>query len=283
MRVKWVGRWIPSAIAWSLAYFCTTETLELMIYYRLALAALLVLGLAACKKEQEEDQHTHDHGGSGSPTALNVRFNFTHGLNAFDINGTYADGMGHAIRFSTLRFYASDFHLEDDGGATVAEFQDKVVLFDGATPNASFDLGTINGGHIHEVHFNLGLESSVNHADPLTAAYPLNIPGMHWSWNPAAGYKFLNMEGSVDGNGDGDFVDAEDLTFTYHCATDALLTADHFNLHQDANGGTLTLDAKLDVAVLLTGLDLLATPVAMGGGPNNVAAMNNLAAAIDEP
>ena len=40
--------------------------------------------------------------------------------------------------------------MEDDGGATVAEFHDKVVLFDGATPTASFELGTMNAGHIHE-------------------------------------------------------------------------------------------------------------------------------------
>lgn len=246
---------------------------------KLALLALMALSLPACKKEKEEAQ---DQGGGTAPANVNVRFNFMHGLNAFDINGIYADGMGHAIQFTTLKFYASDFHLLNDNGDAVAEFHDEVVLFDGATPNASFDLGTMNAGHIHEVHFNLGLESTVNHADPTTAAYPLNIPGMHWSWNPAAGYKFLNMEGHVDGNGDGDFADAEDLVFTYHCATDALLTEDHFHFHQDVNGGTVTLDAKLDVAVLLMGLDLLTNATAMGGGAQNVTAMNNLAAAIDE-
>lgn len=213
---------------------------------------------------------------------MSTRLNFMHGANAFDINAIYSDGMGHAIQFTTLRFYASDFHMEDDGGATVAEFHDKVVLFDGATPTASFELGTMNAGHIHEVHFNLGLESAVNHADPTTAAYPLNIPGMHWSWNPAAGYKFLNMEGHVDGNGDGDFDDSADLTFTYHCATDALLSEDHFHFHQDVGGGAVTVAGKLDVAVLLMGLDLLTNNVAMGGGPNNVQAMSNLVTAITE-
>ncbi len=147
---------------------------------KLTLLAIAALSLAACKRDKDEDD-SHDHGGGGSPAAVNVRFNFKHGVNDFDINGIYADGMGHAIQFTTLKFYASDFHLQDDAGGTVAEFHDKVVPFDGATHNASFDLGTMNGGHIHEVHFNLGLESSVNHADPTTAAYPLNIPGMHWS------------------------------------------------------------------------------------------------------
>lgn len=249
---------------------------------KLAFLAIAAFSISACKRDKNEDEQ-HDHGGGGSPATVNVRFNFMHGLNAFDINGIYADGMGHAIQFTTLKFYASDFHMQDDAGASVAEFHDKVVLFDGAMPDASFELGSMNAGHIHEVHFNLGLDSATNHADPNMAAYPLNIPDMHWSWNPAAGYKFLNMEGHVDGNGDGDFADAEDLTFTYHCATDALLTEDHFHFHQDVNGGTVTLDAEVDVAVLLMGLDLLTNSVAMGGGPNNVTAMNNLAAAIDEP
>ena len=251
-----------------------------MSNFRISLWALAALSLTACKKEKEEE-HDHDTGG-GSAATVHARLDFMHGANAFDINGIYSDGMGHAIQFTTLKFYASDFHMEDDGGATVAEFHDKVVLFDGATPTASFELGTMNAGHIHEVHFNLGLDSTVNHADPTTAAYPLNIPGMHWSWNPAAGYKFLNMEGHVDGNGDGDFDDAADLTFTYHCATDALLSEDHFHFHQDVNGGAVTVTGKLDVAVLLMGLDLLTNSVAMGGGPNNVQAMSNLVTAITE-
>lgn len=246
---------------------------------KLALLALMALSLTACKKEKQEE-HVHDTG--GSPAAVSVRFTFMHGLNAFDMNDIYSDGMGQAVRFTSLKFYASDFHLTDDNGSTVGEFHDEVVLFDGATPTASFDLGTMNAGHIHEVHFSLGLDSIVNHADPTAATYPLNIPGMHWSWNPAAGYKFLNMEGRVDGNGDGDLDDPEDVDFIYHCATDDLLTEDHFHFHQDVNGGMVTLDAKVDVSMLLLGIDLLANPVAMGGGPNNMTAMNNLAAAIDE-
>ncbi len=67
---------------------------------KLALLALLALSLPACKKEKEEAQ---DQGGGTAPANVNVRFNFMHGLNAFDINGIYADGMGHAIQFTTLK------------------------------------------------------------------------------------------------------------------------------------------------------------------------------------
>ncbi|HRD53582.1 MAG TPA: hypothetical protein PKY96_13125 [Flavobacteriales bacterium] len=250
---------------------------------KITLLALFALGLASCKKEKDEHNHDdHDHGGGGGAAIMNLRFNFVHGVNPFDINTNYTDGAGQAMRFSTLKFYVSEIHLEDDAGATVADFGSKVLLADGATPNASYELGSMNPGHVHEIHFKLGLNSTVNHADPTSAVYPLNIPGMHWSWNPAAGYKFLNMEGHVDGNGDGDFDDVEDKVFTYHCATDALLRSDHVHFHAEVNGGNVTLEAKVDVAMLLLGLNLLDNSVAMGAGPNNVAAMDNLVVAVTQ-
>lgn len=244
----------------------------------LPLLALAAVSLPACKKDKDEVAPPP----ASTDATVSIRFQFVHGVNPFDINATYSDGFGNAVRLSTLKFYASDFHLEDDGGATVADFHDKVVLADGALPNQAYELGSMAAGHIHQVHFALGLDSATNHAVPQTAPYPLNIPGMHWSWNPAAGYKFLNLEGHVDGTGDGDFDDPEDKVVTYHCATDALLRQDHFHFHADVNGGAVTLVAKVDVAVLLMGLDLLTNSVAMGAGPANVQAMNNLSAAITE-
>lgn len=244
---------------------------------KLALMAIAALSLAACKKDKDDDDDDdHDH-----TATIQARFDFVHGSNAFDMNAAYTDGAGHAIKFSTLKFYASDFVLMDDAMNVVASYANTAVLADAANTVAQ-TIGTMGHGHIHEVHFNLGLNSTVNHADPTTAAYPLNIPGMHWSWNPAAGYKFLNMEGHVDGNGDGDFDDAEDVPFTYHCATDALLSEHHVHFHQDVDGGTVVIVAKVNVALLMVGLDLLTNSMAMGGGPNNQAAMSNLVAAISE-
>ncbi|MBK9176494.1 MAG: hypothetical protein IPM46_09175 [Flavobacteriales bacterium] len=246
--------------------------------YQLALIALAAVNLASCKKDKDDDDDDHDHDHTAS---IQMQFDFVHGADAFDMNGTYADGVGHAVRFSTLKFYASDFELMDDAHVTVASYMNKAVLAD-ASASAAQEIGTMGHGHIHEVHFSLGLNSTLNHADPTTAAYPLNIPGMHWGWNPAAGYKFLNMEGHVDGNGDGDLDDPEDVAFTYHCATDALLREAHLHIHRDVDGGTVVLTAKVDVAVLLSGLDLLTNSTAMGGGANNVTAMDSLVSAIAE-
>jgi len=249
-----------------------------MNFKYLAILAALPIAFTACKKDEDTPAPTP----VPTTAAMRLSFNFVSGMVPFNINNMYTDGAGNAIRFNTLKFYVSDVHLTDDAANMVVEYPSGYFLIDGAASSNMFALGSMNPGHVHMINFSLGLDSTTNHADPLTAAYPLNIPGMHWSWNPTAGYKFLNMEGLVDGNGDGDVDDTEDVPFTYHCATDGLLREDSFQQHTDVVGGsTVNLAAKVDVSMLLVGIDLLSANVAMGGGPNNQAAMNNLVMAID--
>ena len=121
----------------------------------------------------------------------------------------------------------------------------------------------------------------MNHADPLIAIYPLNVPEMHWSWSPTAGYKFLVIEGIVDGNNDGDFDDTEDLGVEYHCATDAMLREAHIHVHETlVAGATLTMAANVDVATLVSGLDFMTTPTSHGGMAPNAMAMDSLVTSI---
>jgi uncharacterized repeat protein (TIGR04052 family) len=47
--------------------------------------------------------------------------------------------------------------------------------------------------------FEIGVPESLNHADPLVAAAPLNYSEMHWHW--ASGYRFFR--GGVQNSGDG--------------------------------------------------------------------------------
>ena len=248
---------------------------------KLALLALLALTFDSCKKDDEEDP------ASTPPPAttgtVKLSFTFMNGSAPYDINTTIQDGAGHDVRLSDLKFYASDFHLMDDADVEVAEYHDVVLLADASATTNEFTLGTISPAHVHEAHISLGLSTELNHADPTLAEYPLNVAGMHWSWNPSAGYKFLLIEGHVDGNSDGDFEDSEDLAITYHCATDALLREAHVHIHADvAAGSTVTMAAKVDVAKIISGLDFLTTPMAMGGEPANITAMDSLAVAIDE-
>lgn len=252
---------------------------------RIFLPLLAILTLAACKKDEPTDPAPAPPGAS----AASVRFalDVVNGDQPFDMNSTINDGQGNPIRITTLKFYLSAFHLTDDGGGMVAEFPSNVLLVDAEGDN-TFTLGNVDPGHIHQVHFTLGLDAELNYADPTLADHPLNIPGMHWSWNTNAGYKFLNLEGYVDVNDSGAFDEGIDIAFTYHCAQNQTQAVEnpvirnaHLMAHADAvAGGTLTIGARLDMATLLNGVDLAATPVAMGNGPGNQLLMDNLMNAI---
>ena len=251
---------------------------------KLGLLAMIALSLAACKK----DEHQHaDPTPAPTPTpmagAVKMAFTFVHGATPFNMNATHQDGAGNSVRFDKVKFYASNFQLRDEAGVEVAQFDDTYLLLDASATSNVFTLGTMDPAHVHEVEFTLGLDSGTNHADPTLAESPLNIPDMHWSWNPSAGYKFLNMEGHVDTNGDGDFDDAADGTFTYHCATDALARTVMVTAHADViAGGMVTVSANVDMAVLLQSMDVTANPMpSMGGNSVNVGLMNALVTAID--
>jgi hypothetical protein len=246
----------------------------------LAFGALIALALVSCKKDDELPP-TSTPSTPGTTGTVKMSFEFVNGQQAFDMSANYVDGANHQVRFSAIKFYVSDIHLEDMGGSTVGDFHDTYLLVDASAPSNEFTLGSVPEGHIHMAHFALGLESAVNHADPTVAEFPLNVPDMHWSWNPTAGYKFLLIEGKVDGNGDGDFDDPEDKNVTYHCATDPMFRQDELMAMLDVSvGSTVTIPAKVDVGTLISGLDLLADSIAMGGGAPNAAAMDGLVSAI---
>lgn len=250
--------------------------------------ALATLTLVACKKEDPVAPAPP----APTPTTGSVALSldFMNGMMPFDFDAAYTDGAGNNIRFTTLKFYVSGAHAMDDAGVTVASFNSTYILADAAQPDQNtFALGTMDAGHIHQLHFTLGLDDATNRADPTLAEYPLNIPGMHWSWNPSAGYKFMNMEGYVDVNGNGIFEDGTDVAFQYHCAqnetqaaTAPVLRESFVDVHMDvAAGSMVTIGAHVDVAALLNTVDLMTTPVAMGNGAGNQLLMNNLVTAIE--
>lgn len=250
--------------------------------------ALVSLGLVACMKD---DPATPGPAAPSTPTTggISLSLQFMNGMEPFDFSAAHTDGAGNTIHFTTLKFYLSGAHVLDATGATTGSFNSTYMLVDAETPGSNtFSLGSMTAGHIHELHFLLGLDEATNRMDPIMAEYPLNIPDMHWSWNPTSGYKFMNMEGYVDVNGNGVLDAGTDVEFMYHSAqnesqaiTAPVLRSGHLMVHEDLTvGGDLTVVGHVNMATVLTGIDLLANPTAMGNGAGAQLLMDNLAASI---
>lgn len=248
----------------------------------LALVAALAVGTTACKKDSEDpatpgDTHEHHH------ATVRLAFHFKLGENPYTLDSVLTDGAGHKVKLSQVRFFISGAHTINDESVVVGEFPDAYLLLDASQATNDFELGEMEVNHIHEVQFDLGLDSATNHSDPtLFTEPPLNDASMHWSWNPDMGYKFFVLEGQVDDDGDG-VVDADDPSFIVHCAGDDLRTPDHIHVHHTlVEGETFTGQGQVEMTAILADIDVLANPSSMGVNAVTTQAMANLAAAVDE-
>lgn len=119
---------------------------------------------------------------------------------------------GDAEKLQALQFYVEEIELLDEHGrphsfkfATAAPWQnDRVALLDvagdPAMPRRVVVDGTIDGGTAaySGIRLTVGVPFELNHANPLTAAAPLDRGEMFWNWQ--AGHKFLRADLAVDGH-----------------------------------------------------------------------------------
>lgn len=130
----------------------------------------------------------------------------------------YSSNQGNFM-VTRLSYYLSDIQIIHDGGLRTP-FPDLYLLVHGN--QSEFDLGEAFVNSIEGIAFNVGVDSTTNHADPALwpAAHPLAFqsPSMHWGW--ASGYRFLAFEGLLDKNQDGD----PEKIWEFHVVGDALLT-----------------------------------------------------------
>ena len=116
-----------------------------------------------------------------------------------------------------LRFYVSELALLDERGRQVPIVlddqyqwqQSDLALIDlesgsnacqnGTADVFSYLIGSVPPGDYQGIRFTIGVPFERNHANPLTAAPPLDIAAMHWHWR--SGYKFLRagIRTSADG------------------------------------------------------------------------------------
>lgn len=246
----------------------------------LALTALLIVGLAACKKDTEDPTPT-------TPAEVDVhatirmKFSFMLGTNPYTTDSVLHDGSGHALKVDGMRFFVSGAHAINDEEEEVGHFEDKYLLVDATTSN-NFLLGTVFTSHIHEFHFDLGVDTTANHDDVATAAAPLNEAAMHYGTN-AEGYKFVSITGNADLDGNGSF----ETPISFICGTDALLTDAHAHVHHDlSEGETFTGQALVNMAGLFSSIDVstgthMFDATTSADVPICTQLMTNLSAAID--
>lgn len=151
---------------------------------------------------------------AGEPPFTELRFKAKVGAQPFACGQTYAALGTSASSYSPadLRFYVSDVKLTlhgdvevpfvldanayQRGAVALLDFEDATGDCANGTPTTHTTLtGSAPRGHVHQLSFTVGLPFELNHADVSTAAAPLDLSAMFWSWQ--AGYKFLKVDGLV--------------------------------------------------------------------------------------
>lgn len=234
-----------------------------------------ILMLISCRKKDPDEPVPPAYHGT---LALGVAFR--HNAHVYELGSIYTDAAGHEFRLDTLLIVLSSPYGVDDFAATVADFPQTCLLVDASADNL-FLLGEIHSHHLHELRFDIGLSPVLNHADPATTTALSELAPVY-SGNTTDGHFFLVVAGQVDGNGDG-VLDDTDPTFSFKCMGSGLLRTGMAPAHADLpESGPLIAWAVVDMAILLEGIDLLATASATGNHPINVQLMDQLAEAMEQ-
>jgi hypothetical protein len=182
------------------------------------------------------------------------------------------------LDFANAQVILSDFELIRADGTTekLADTLGARIFKAQLASSHTYTFGNVLSGDFKGLRFHVGLNDSINHVNPVTQMseqHPLFDAGMHWGWNPAAGYKFVRMEGNAQRRG-------TESTFTYHLATDNMFSVVNFLENQaftlDSNNG-YTLHLDVDFKAFFNGIDPVATKMVHG---NSAAFKTNLPGAF---
>ncbi|MFO1488000.1 MAG: MbnP family protein [Verrucomicrobiota bacterium] len=108
----------------------------------------------------------------------------------------YENSARENLSVMRVSFLLSGFALQRPDGSWL-ELTNDVAWFDLERDRTTHRLAPVAGGEYRSLRFHVGLDQTLNHADPAPypARHPLNpnLNGLHWNWQ--GGYIFLAMEG----------------------------------------------------------------------------------------
>lgn len=228
---------------------------------------LLLLGLTAviqfsgCKSEGCTDPAAANYDpdakqDDGTCTYVSGTFNlkvaYTFGGTPLVRNQTYTDPHGNTIFFDGFKLFLSHITLLDGtGGETELSEVALVDLTDAASQTIT---GNFPAQHIAGIRFGIGLDSALNHSDPITFSsdHPMSsASGMYWSW--ATQYIFAKLDAEVDTTAGQTGTNL--LSLVYHTGRDTLYrekTIMGWDLNL-MNGSTTHATLTLDLQNVLNG------------------------------
>jgi hypothetical protein len=246
----------------------------------IALLAFLALG-QGCKKDGCTDPNAINYDPEATESvdctfpSLMLHFHPMVGDQDLVLGNTYEIN-GVQTRIDLANFYVSGVQVGESGSFDTNPETYLLVKAD----QMMYEIGEITAGHKHMLEFRLGLDSLTNHADPTLyeEGNPLapQSPSMHWSWD--SGYRFLNIGGEVDTDGDG----TVDGLLEYHIGKDSFARMFSVEVEQEADAEQVTITLTVDFAQVLANIDLATESVSHTGDAPVVATklMDNLVTAI---
>ena len=174
-----------------------------------------------------------------------IYLNITHLLGSAPLTTTHvaSNNLGNNFTLDRLEYYIGEIVLTHGSGQTTV-LNNTWVLVD-ATQSTNVLLGNFNITGLTSISFGIGVDTSVNHADPSlwTTNHPLapRSPSMHWGW--AAGYRFVAVEGRTG--------TSMNNIFQIHALGDNNYFKQTVNTTGSLVGNTLTINLNADYSQAL--------------------------------
>lgn len=196
--------------------------------------------------------------GDSEPKDVNVKLQMNVGdealvhENTYNINGT-------DVQFTNVAFYLGDMKFETSDN-TSYESTEKYYIIKPGIFDFNFTLPEDSESEedvtLSRISFFIGVDAETNSESEMDfmereVGDPLGQqnPTMHWGW--AGGYRFLNIDGNADTDGDGTF----ETPLTYHLGKDEFLKNIALTPNVKIEEGSNEFQVIFDMNAFLGGVD----------------------------